>query len=55
MIRADVIDATEFPAIAQKYEVIGVPKVVINEKVEFTGAFNEDLFAEHALLGAYQT
>ncbi len=55
MIRADVIDAQEFPALAQKYQVMGVPKVVINEKVEFVGAFNEDLFAEQALLGAYQT
>jgi glutaredoxin-like protein len=55
MIRADVIDATEFPHLAQRYSVMGVPKVVINEKVEFVGAFNEDLFAEHALLGAYQT
>jgi glutaredoxin-like protein len=55
MIRADVIDATEFPQLAQKYSVIGVPKVVINEKVEFIGAFNEDLFAENALIGAYQT
>jgi glutaredoxin-like protein len=55
MIRADVIDATEFPTLAQKYGVIGVPKVVINEKFEFVGAFNEDLFAEQALLGAYQT
>ena len=54
MIRADIIDATEFPALAQKYSVIGVPKVVINEKVEFVGAFNEDLFAEQALLSAYQ-
>jgi predicted DsbA family dithiol-disulfide isomerase len=53
-IRADVIDTTEFPMLAQKYAVMGVPKVVINEKVEFTGAFNEDLFAEHAVLGAYQ-
>ncbi len=55
MIKADVIDSTEFPQLAQKYNVIGVPKVIINEKVEFVGAFNEDLFAEHALLGAYQT
>ena len=54
MIRADVIDAQEFPALAQKYGVIGVPKIIINEKVEFTGAFNEDMFAEHAVLGAYQ-
>jgi glutaredoxin-like protein len=53
MIRADVIDASEFPQLAQKYSVIGVPKIVINEKVEFVGAFNEDLFAEHVLLGAF--
>jgi predicted DsbA family dithiol-disulfide isomerase len=55
MISADVIDATEFPDLAQKYGVIGVPKVVMNEKVDFVGAFNEDLFAEHVLLAAYQT
>ena len=54
MIRADVIDASEFPTLAQKYTVIGVPKVVINEKVEFVGAFSEDLFAEHVLLGAFE-
>jgi glutaredoxin-like protein len=55
MIRADVIDASEFPTLAQKYSVIGVPKVVINEKTEFMGAFSEDLFAEQAILGTYQT
>ncbi|MCX8149970.1 MAG: thioredoxin family protein [Candidatus Bathyarchaeota archaeon] len=55
LIRADVIDVTEFPHLSQRYSVMGVPKVVINEKVEFVGAFNEDLFAEYALLGAYQT
>jgi glutaredoxin-like protein len=53
MVKADVIDASEFPTLAQKYAVIGVPKVVINEKIEFTGAFSEDLFAEHVLLGAF--
>jgi glutaredoxin-like protein len=53
MVRADVIDASEFPTLAQKYAVIGVPKIVINEKVEFVGAFSEDLFAEHVLLGAF--
>lgn len=53
LIRADVIDASEFPTLAQRYAVIGVPKVVINEKVEFVGAFSEDLFAEHVLLGAF--
>jgi glutaredoxin-like protein len=53
MVKADVIDASEFPDLAQKYAVIGVPKIVINEKVEFVGAFSEDLFAEHVLLGAF--
>jgi glutaredoxin-like protein len=53
LIRADVIDGSEFPQLAQKYAVIGVPKVIINEKIEFVGAFNEDLFAEHVVLGAF--
>ena len=52
LVRADVIDSSEFPQLAQKYSVMGVPKIVINEKVEFVGAFSEDLFAEHVLLGA---
>jgi glutaredoxin-like protein len=53
MVKADVIDSSEFPDLAMKYNVIGVPKVIINEKIEFVGAFNEDLFAEHVLLGAF--
>jgi glutaredoxin-like protein len=52
LVRADVIDGSEFPQLAQKYAVMGVPKIIINEKIEFMGAFNEDLFAEHVLLGA---
>jgi len=52
MVKAEVISTSEFPDLAMKYNVIGVPKVVINEKVEFVGAFNEDLFAENVLLGA---
>jgi len=53
LIRADVIDGGEFPHLVQKYAVISVPKVVINDKIEFVGAFSEDLFAEHALLSAF--
>ena len=53
LVRADVIDGSEFPHLAQKYAVMGVPKIIINEKIEFVGAFNEDLFAEHVLLGAF--
>lgn len=53
MVKADVIESSEFPDLAMKYNVIGVPKIIINETVEFVGAFNEDLFAEHVLLGAF--
>ena len=53
LVKADVIDGTEFPQLTQKYAVMGVPKIIINEKIEFVGAFNEDLFAEHVLLGAF--
>ncbi len=53
LVKADVIETSEFPDLAIKYNVIGVPKIVINEKIEFVGAFNEDLFAEHVLLGAF--
>jgi glutaredoxin-like protein len=54
MVKADVIESSEFPDLAMKYNVIGVPKIMINETVEFVGAFNEDLFAEHVLLGAFK-
>jgi glutaredoxin-like protein len=53
MVKADVIESGEFPDLAMKYNVIGVPKIIINETVEFMGAFNEDLFAENVLLGAF--
>ncbi|MEM3622534.1 MAG: thioredoxin family protein [Candidatus Bathyarchaeia archaeon] len=52
LIRADVVDISEFPHLALKYAVMGTPKTVINEKVEFVGAFPEDLFLEHVLLAA---
>ncbi|MEM0007616.1 MAG: thioredoxin family protein [Candidatus Bathyarchaeia archaeon] len=51
-VRADVIDVSEFPHIGHKYAVMGVPKTVINEKVEFVGAVPEEIFLEHVLLAA---
>jgi glutaredoxin-like protein len=45
-IRADMIEAIEFPHLAQKYNVMGVPKTVINDKREIVGAVPEDAFLE---------
>lgn len=49
LIRAEAIDANEFPELAIKYGVMGVPKVVINEKIEFVGAVPEEAFLEQVL------
>ncbi len=50
MIKAEAIDANEFPQLAMKYGVMGVPKTVVNEKIEFVGAVPESMFLEHVLL-----
>mgnify|MGYP001607967467 FL=1 len=46
-IRADVIEATEFPELVQRYRVSGVPKTVINDKVQFEGAVTEEVMLEY--------
>jgi hypothetical protein len=43
-IRADVVEASEFPHLVQKYRIMGVPKTVVNEKVQFEGAVPENRF-----------
>ncbi len=42
LITADAIEIIEFPHLAQKYEVQGVPKTVISESVHLVGAVPEE-------------
>jgi protein-disulfide isomerase len=37
-ITADVIEANEFPELSQRFNVMGVPKTVINATQELVGA-----------------
>jgi alkyl hydroperoxide reductase subunit F len=37
-VRADMIDAAEFPTLIERYQVQGVPRTVINERPSFEGA-----------------
>jgi predicted DsbA family dithiol-disulfide isomerase len=37
-VTADVVEISEFPDLAQRYEVTGVPKIVLNDKMELIGA-----------------
>jgi hypothetical protein len=43
LIRADVVEAQEFPALDQMYNVMAVPKTVINDSVELLGAHPEEM------------
>lgn len=45
------VEATEFPDLARRYRVTGVPKTVINDAVEILGAVPEDTFVEQTLAG----
>ena len=47
-ITAYGIEVTEFPDLAQKYHVNGVPKTVIDDEVEILGAVPEEEFVEQA-------
>lgn len=48
-ITSDMVEAIEFPEESQKYGVMAVPKIVINETTSFEGAYPEDAFAEQVL------
>lgn len=48
-VTADVIEVQEYPHLAQKYAVRGVPKTVINDRVSFAGAVPESTFLQRVL------
>ena len=43
MVRADMVEATEFPHLSLKYQVMGVPRTVINETAYIEGAAPEEM------------
>ena len=48
-ITAYAVEATEFPDLARRYMVNGVPKTVVNEEIDILGAVPQDEFIEQAL------
>jgi hypothetical protein len=48
-IPAYAIEATEYPDLTRRYQVSGVPKTIVNEKVEVLGALPEDDFIDQVL------
>ena len=48
-IRADMVEAMEFPHLAIKYNVRGVPRIVINETIQIEGAAPEPMLMARLL------
>ncbi len=49
-VHADVIEASEFPDLARRYQVRAVPRIVINDKFAFDGAYPEQMFLDQVRL-----
>ena len=48
-ITADVVEVSEFIDMAQLYRVQGVPKTVVNDRIEIMGAVPEPRFLQEVL------
>lgn len=49
LITADMVETAEFSVLSQRYKVMSVPKVVINEDIQFEGALPEEDFVQNVL------
>ncbi len=49
LVKADVIEATEFQDLSLKYDIHSVPTVIINDRVRFEGAVSEKTFLDKIL------
>ena len=54
-IRSDVIEMIEFPYLVQKYNVMSVPHIVINENTSFVGAQQIEFFIEQINMALQQS
>jgi len=53
LITADLVEVTEFPHLAQRYQVRAVPRTIVNETAAIEGAVPEAQFVE-AVIAATQ-
>ena len=51
-VRADMVEATEFPQLVMRHGVRGVPKTVVNNRPAAEGMMPEDRFLEAILASA---
>lgn len=46
LIRGDMVEVIEFPHLGNKYEVMGVPRTVIDETIHIEGAVPEPMLMQ---------
>jgi hypothetical protein len=51
LVTADAVEASEYPELAEMYQVYGVPLTVANTKVRVEGGLPEPLFIQQILQG----
>ena len=52
LITADLLEVTEFPHLAQRYQVRAVPRTVVNETASIEGALPESEFVKAVVAAA---
>jgi len=51
-VSAHIVEASEFPDLAERYNVYAVPKIVVNDTTEFVGAQPEAQFVGYVAQAA---
>ncbi len=49
LVTGTAFSAVEFPELIRRYRVTGVPKIIVNDRVELLGAQPEEVFADAAV------
>ena len=49
LVRADAIEASEFPDLAARYRVMAVPRTIVNDEGSIEGSLPEEFFLEEVL------
>jgi predicted DsbA family dithiol-disulfide isomerase len=52
LVTADLVEVTEFPSLAQRYQVRAVPRTVVNESGSVAGALPEAEFVKAVIAAA---
>lgn len=51
LVTADMVEASEFAELSERYQVYGVPLTVANDKVRIEGGMPEQMFVPRILQG----